>query len=53
VAAAHDARLVGCAPSGDPPRPVVRVVVEVPVPRVLLALDVPPARARARAGVPP
>jgi len=29
------------------------VVVEVPVSRLLAVLDVPPARARARAGVPP
>lgn len=53
VASAGGARLVVCASSGQPSRPAVTVVVEVAVPRVLHALDVPPARARARAGVPP
>lgn len=50
VAAATGARLVGCAVSGES----VTVVVEIAVPsRALLGVDVPPARARARAGVPP
>jgi secretion/DNA translocation related TadE-like protein len=50
VATAAGARLVGCATSGAE----VTVVVELSVPaRSVLGLDVPPARARARAGVPP
>ncbi|MCY7373348.1 MAG: hypothetical protein LH461_06585 [Spirochaetaceae bacterium] len=50
VARAHEARLVRCVPE---PAAVI-VVVEVRVPSATLRrLDVPPARARARAGVPP
>jgi secretion/DNA translocation related TadE-like protein len=50
VAEASGARLVGCAASGDE----VTVVVELALPRrAVLGLDLPPARARARAGVPP
>jgi len=50
VAAASGARLVGCTASGS----AVTVVVQVPLPSLgVLGLDVPPARARARAGVPP
>ena len=53
VATAARATVVACVAAGSPGRPVVTVVVEVPVPRLLAVLDVPPARARARAGVPP
>lgn len=53
VATEARATVVACAEAGSPARPVVTVVVEVPVPRLLAVLDVPPARARARAGVPP
>jgi secretion/DNA translocation related TadE-like protein len=50
VATAAGARMVGCAAVADS----VTVVVEVSLPRAaVLGLDVPPARARARAGVPP
>lgn len=47
VAVAGGARLVAC----DVAAGSVTVVVEVRVPGVLRRLDVPPARARARAGV--
>jgi secretion/DNA translocation related TadE-like protein len=53
VAAAAGARLVACVAAGSATAPDLRILVEVPVPAVLAALDVPPARARARAGVPP
>jgi len=53
VAAAAGGRVVACAVDGSAVAPDVSLVVEVPVPGVLAALDVPPARARARAGVPP
>ena len=49
VAAAGRASVVACQPVGT----AVHLVVEVPLPGVLGRLDVPPARARARAGVPP
>jgi secretion/DNA translocation related TadE-like protein len=50
VADAAGARLVGCTAAGT----AVTVVVEVQLPpRAVLGLDLPPARARARAGVPP
>jgi secretion/DNA translocation related TadE-like protein len=50
VAVASGARLVACTSSGT----AVTIVVEIAVPpRALLGLDLPPARARARAGVPP
>jgi secretion/DNA translocation related TadE-like protein len=50
VADSAGARLVGCSTTGT----AVTVVVEVEAPpRAVLGLDVPPARARARAGVPP
>lgn len=49
VAAAGKARVVVCKPAGT----IVYVVVEVTLPGVLGRLDMPPARARARAGVPP
>jgi secretion/DNA translocation related TadE-like protein len=50
VARAGPARLVGCRPAGAA---VLEVVVEVPLPGAFRRLDMPPARARARAGVPP
>lgn len=53
VAAAAGARLMACVAAGSATAPDLRVVVEVPVPAVLAALHVPPARAWARAGVPP
>ena len=49
VAAAGRARVVVCEPAGT----TVHLVVEVTLPGVLARLDMPPARARARAGVPP
>ena len=49
VAAAGGARVTECEAAGT----TVRLVVEVALPGVLDRLDVPPARARARAGVPP
>jgi secretion/DNA translocation related TadE-like protein len=49
VAAAGRARVVVCEPAGS----TLHLVVEVALPGVLGRLDVPPARARARAGVPP
>jgi len=49
VAAAGRARVVVCEPVGT----TVHLVVEVRLPGVLGRLDMPPARARARAGVPP
>lgn len=50
VAQAQRGRLVTCAPAVG----AVAVVVEVPASSTLLRrLDMPPARARARAGVPP
>ena len=49
VAAAGRARMVACQPLGT----TVDLVVEVALPGVLSRLDMPPARARARAGVPP
>ena len=49
VAAAGGARLVGCEVATSS----VSVLVEVPAPRVLRRLDMPPARARARAGGQP
>jgi secretion/DNA translocation related TadE-like protein len=49
VAAAGRARLVVCQPVGS----TVHLVVEVALPGILGRLDMPPARARARAGVPP
>jgi secretion/DNA translocation related TadE-like protein len=50
VASAQGARLVSCALQARS----VSVLVEVATPsRVLRWLDMPPARARARAGVPP
>jgi len=49
VAAAGRARVVACEPVGT----TVHLVVEVRLPGVLGRLDMPPARARARAGVPP
>lgn len=49
VAAASGARLVACRPGMSD----VTVSVEVPLAVPLRRLDMPPARARARAGVPP
>lgn len=49
VAAVGRARVVACEPMGTS----VYVVVEAALPGVLGRLDMPPARARARAGVPP
>ena len=49
VAVAGRARMVACDVVGT----TVHLVVEVPLPGVLGRLDMPPARARARAGVPP
>jgi secretion/DNA translocation related TadE-like protein len=49
VAAAGSARVVACDAAGT----TVHLLVEVALPGPLGALDVPPARARARAGVPP
>lgn len=50
VAHAQGARLVGCAPE---PAAVGVVVEVVTLSSLLQRLDMPPARARARAGVPP
>jgi secretion/DNA translocation related TadE-like protein len=49
VAVAGRARVVACQPLGT----ALDLVVEVALPGVLGRLDMPPARARARAGVPP
>jgi secretion/DNA translocation related TadE-like protein len=49
VAAAGRARVLVCDPVGT----TVHLVVEVRLPGFLGPLDMPPARARARAGVPP
>ena len=49
VAAAGRARVVVCQPAAT----TVYLVVEVTLPGVLSWPDMPPARARARAGVPP
>ncbi|HTE73239.1 MAG TPA: Rv3654c family TadE-like protein [Actinomycetes bacterium] len=48
VTSAGRARMVVCRPAGS----TVLLVVEVALPGILGRLDVPPARARARAGVP-